>query len=1083
MERILFVLTTTCLFLSLLISCKEKEEPIIPTRLEVDKSAISVEASTSKQSFVVFSNKDWIISTEASWLTFSHSSGKADSRITVEVTISANPETEVRSAVVTVKAEDKTVQIEVFQSGKEIIVVIDGIEIPDEKFKQYLVENFDLNGDGVISAEEAEAVTRMDCSGKEIESLEGLEYFVNLDTLICNDNLLTAMDISKNLKLIALNCSSNNLGTLDLSEISVLATLDCSNNGLTGLDLSNNIALTALNCSGNQLTDLDVGMNFELSTLNCSGNQLTELDISKNLELTTLNCSGNQLTILDVSNNSKLEKLDCLDNALLDQILLAEGQIIPELNYDSENTELVYPYTPPEKEYVIIPDAHFKAYLVAQFDTDHDGEISTEEALMITDIRSNGLDIFSMTGIESFPNLEVLYCVDNKLTQVNVSQNLKLKELFLTANKISNLELKANTELLQLNCADNSLIELDISGNVKLERLSCQQNNLKTLDLRMNSALNTLNCRNNANLTTVIIEQGQHIQYIYMDTPPTSLVYATYIEIKDEAFLAYLLENFDTDHDQRISEMEIKAITEMDCSNLDIEFLDGLSLFSNLTSLTCSGNKITSLNLNALTKLVTLICDNNQLSQLNISQNTALVTLDCSHNALVTINTGTNKELVTFICNDNKLIGFEFSANTKLEVLLCQNNSLSGWIDFRYNILLHTLNCQNNPHLLQIFVRTGLTIENLLLDENVTIRQVGEEVGGIKIPDSKFREYIMENFDTNGDNELSKDEALAAKSINCSGLGIYSLEGIENFTNLTSLKCNNNNLSSLPISELTALQVLDCSGNQLWSIDISDLWRLTSLECQHNQLTSLDVSHNQELTYIDCQDNSLSVLTVRRNLKLETLHCEDNKPGFKVFKSSSQMSLKIFISSDGSVEISDVVGVPIADPIFADYLISNFDKDGDGSIDAGELAAITNIDCSGLNITSLTGIKYITNLQTLNCSYNKLTSLDVLGMSNLKSIICGGNKLSALDLSNMTLLRDITCFDNGMSSINVTGCTLLELMYCPGNLFTTLDVTGNTALKMLDCTENPNLTTVYLSKDHHNANTVLKDDHTKLEFQ
>ena len=1105
MKRFLYILATTCLFLSIY-SCKdENEEPVIPSKLEVDKQSFTVGASASKESFVITSNKDWTVTTDVSWLALAPSSGKAGSTVTVEMAISTNEETESRSAVITVKIEDLSVQVEITQSGKEIIPTVDGIEIPDENFKQYLVKLFDLNGDGEITQDEAEAVTFMDCSGLDIESMTGLEYFIRLDTLICKDNLLTGIDISNNVLLVMFCCENNSIKSLDISSNPELAYLSChsnqltafnavnaskleylncsSNNALSDLDVSGNAALTALDCSGNHLEVLNLENSAALTALDCSNNQLTALDISKNLEIRSLICSNNQLTVLDVSSNTKLEKLDCVNNEFLTQILLAEGQEIPELIYDEETTDLIYPETLPEKTYIDIPDAIFKAYLVANFDTDKDGEISEEEALMIKEIRSNRMDIVSMTGIECFPNLETLFCTRNRITHLNTSKNLKLKDFSCSGNWIIELDISANTELCEFNCSENNLTELNTSKNIKLEYLDCRSNNIKSLDVRGNRVLISLDCRDNPSLSNVFLETGQRIQYIYMDSPPTSLVNMNYIEIKDEAFLAYLLEHFDTDHDQKMSEMEIKNITAMDCSNLDIELLDGLNLFTNLTSLTCSGNKLTSIDLSTLTKLVTLICDNNQLSQLNISQNTALQTLDCSHNALVALGTSANRELQTLICTDNKLTGFNLDANTKLETLLCQNNSLVRWIDVSNSLLLHTLNCQNNPQLLRVNLRVGQTIENLLIDNSTTIGYVGDDVRPINILDSKFFAYLIENFDSNGDGVITRDEAAAALSIDCSGLGISSLSGIEYFTNLTSLNCSNNQLTYLLIDELTDLELLDCSDNQLTSLEVSSLKKLGSIYCRRNKITALDVMFNPELVYIDCQSNQLSLLTIRRNPKMRTLICYDNLPDFKVYVTSSQFtSVNISITSPANIIVSTVVDIPIDDPIFEYYIISNFDKDGDGSISPAELAAITDIDCSNMNISSLSGINYFTNLQSLNCSNNKLSSLVLLGLTNLETVNCGLNNLTVLDLSNMTSLLQVYCHDNLLNSINVTGSLVLKCLFCPGNRLTALDVSTNLALEVLDCSENSRLTTVYMSSTLPNADFVVKDDHTNIEF-
>ena len=74
--------------------------------------------------------------------------------------------------------------------------------------------------------------------------------------------------------------------------------------------------VSLLYCQNNELTALDVTKNTVLTELNCSNNQLTSLDVSKNIALTDLVCNYNQLTILDVSKNSKLNILSCVRNKL-----------------------------------------------------------------------------------------------------------------------------------------------------------------------------------------------------------------------------------------------------------------------------------------------------------------------------------------------------------------------------------------------------------------------------------------------------------------------------------------------------------------------------------------------------------------------------------------------------------------------------------------------------------------------------------------------------------------------------------------------------------------------------------------------
>ncbi len=84
----------------------------------------------------------------------------------------------------------------------------------------------------------------------------------------------------------------------------------------------------------------------------------------------------------------------------------------------------------------------------------------------------------------------------------------------------------------------------------------------------------------------------------------------------------------------------------------------------------------------------------------------------------------------------------------------------------------------------------------------------------VEIPDAKFKTYLLENFDKNADGELSLSEAKSIKDINCSGMDIAALDGIEKFANLESLDCRNNDLSELEIRYNKKLNKLVCTGNK-----------------------------------------------------------------------------------------------------------------------------------------------------------------------------------------------------------------------------------------------------------------------------
>ncbi len=207
----------------------------------------------------------------------------------------------------------------------KVTVTADYVDLPDANFRQYILDNFDLNRNGKLSLTEAVSIKRIVVNTDNIKSLQGIEYMSALSYLECTGSYssdgsplgkLTKLDVSRNTALTYLSCYSNQLTSLDVSKNTALADLSCGSNQLTSLDVSRNTALTYLSCSSNKLTSLDVSKNTALAYLSCYSNQLTSLDVSKNTAFTSLSCGSNQLTSLDVSKNTALTYLSCYSNQL-----------------------------------------------------------------------------------------------------------------------------------------------------------------------------------------------------------------------------------------------------------------------------------------------------------------------------------------------------------------------------------------------------------------------------------------------------------------------------------------------------------------------------------------------------------------------------------------------------------------------------------------------------------------------------------------------------------------------------------------------------------------------------------------------
>ncbi len=134
---------------------------------------------------------------------------------------------------------DKTTQIISDPDKTNDIIDINKNSFPDDNFRAYVLKEIDADADGKLSFKERYSTILINVADSKIRSLEGIAYFPNLCTLNCSENLLTKLDVSKNISLNIIKCNDNQLASLELGKIPLCITLDCSHNSIASLDISN----------------------------------------------------------------------------------------------------------------------------------------------------------------------------------------------------------------------------------------------------------------------------------------------------------------------------------------------------------------------------------------------------------------------------------------------------------------------------------------------------------------------------------------------------------------------------------------------------------------------------------------------------------------------------------------------------------------------------------------------------------------------------------------------------------------------------------------------------------------------------
>ncbi|XCF06215.1 T9SS type A sorting domain-containing protein [Tamlana crocina] len=392
------------------------------------------------------------------------------------------------------------------------------ISFEDPNFKNALIVlGIDTNGDNEIQISEAQSTTSLDLSSLNIASLMGIsqfeydiyhsinsmvgiEKFINLKTLICKRNNIETLDVSLLLNLETLDCYGNRISSLTLNDTNSLLFLDLSANRSYSILESNISKLTnlkTLKSSSNQISDINISTLANLEELNLYNNKLTTLDISSLTKLKKLTCNYNQLTNLDVSNLIDLENLTCNYN-LLNNLMVGGLTKITRLICNNNKINNLD-----------ISSAINLDYL--NCDYNELASLNVDNLYKIKTINCSNNQISSL-NVENLNALQSLKCSFNNLTSLDVSNLEALEFLHCNDNKLESLSIE-NSNVALIKCHNNNLTELDCTTAYNLDHLECNDNKLVTLFLKNGINETTFN----ESTTTINFENNPNLEYICAD--------------------------------------------------------------------------------------------------------------------------------------------------------------------------------------------------------------------------------------------------------------------------------------------------------------------------------------------------------------------------------------------------------------------------------------------------------------------------------------------------------------------------------------------------------------------------------------
>lgn len=188
-----------------------------------------------------------------------------------------------------------------------------------------------------------------------------------------------------------------------------------------------------------------------------------------------------------------------------------------------------------------------------------------------------------------------------------------------------------------------------------------------------------------------------------------------------------------------------------------------------------------------------------------------------------------------------------------------------------------------------IILPKKIIMKNKLLFATLLITAIAG-AQNLNIPDANFKNKLLAataannialdnggdsiKIDANNDGEIQADEAEEVRALNVSASSIVSLQGIEGFTDLRILHCENNNIAIFDASVLADIRELYCNNNAITMLYLTGLTDLRILNCSYNELPSLDLNEATYLEQLNCSNNALETLFVK-NGRNETFNASN----------------------------------------------------------------------------------------------------------------------------------------------------------------------------------------------------------------
>ncbi|QCX01642.1 T9SS type A sorting domain-containing protein [Aggregatimonas sangjinii] len=1021
--------------------------------------------------------------------------------------------------------------------------------IPDPNFEQALIDlGYDTgNPDGTVPTANIESAVFLPLRSNGITDLTGIADFKALENLDVYDNAIANVDVSQNTNLLILDMGINMLTQIDLYQNSNLNELYLDENRLTSLDISAlpNLRILFVN-SNPELSCITVA---NVADANAQAEWFKDATTSYNVNCDTPPPSTATIipdpnfeqALIDLgydvgpingsvptANIQNVQTLDVFNRNISDLTGIEDFTSVTFINANSNNlTRLDI------SENLNLESIGLNENNITELD------ISANTNLIQLEINDNDL---SALDLSQSPQLETLLLSNNPLANgIDLGNLPNLRFLFLTNTGLSSLDLSNNPNLEFIRISGNPLLSCVKVADIAAVEAATNQRDPQTeyrLDCDPPSATTTIP---DPNFEQALIDLGYDAGPIDGSVPTASIAVVTDLNVvqKDINSLEGIqdftsLENLSAALNQ-LSSVDLSNNSRLTFVELGNNQLTQVNLSGSplLTNLNLYNNNLQTLDISNLPALVRLAAENNALTELDISQNPEMFDLLLTGNPIRNLNTFQNPRLLALRIGDSQIEALDLSQNMELRLLEAPNGNLNrlnlkngnNTILNGQGIVGNPVDVSNNPNL------SCIQVDNVVFSEN--------NPGWIKdatasysedcsltpafttIPDPNFEQALIDSGYDIGpiDGTIPTANIQNVQTLDVFNRNISDLAGIEDFTSVTFINANSNNLTRLDISENLNLESIGLNENNITELNISANTNLVQLEINDNDLSALDLSQSPQLETLLLSNNPLANGIDLGNLpNLRFLFLTNT--GLSSLDLSNNPNLE-FIRISGNpllscVKVGDIAAVEAAtnqrdpqteyrldcdppsattaipDPNFEQALIDLGYDIGpiDGIIPTANIIEVTRLVISQENINSLEGIQDFANLEELYSNFNSLETLDLSQNAALRILQVGSNQLTSLNLTQNVNLDLLLCDGNELPSLNVSQNTMLRILNCGFNQITSLDVSNNTLLTSLnarfnqlaglDLSQNPLLEGIVLDRNPLLASLNLRNGNNSI---